>query len=115
MKKQDGRREGSREMVAAEKQGLKVVKRGQVGDGTGEGVVMETENTELVETGEGVGGKSAKEAEIGEEKADDAALNAIDASPLTVVETLVENVKKLVMEVGFGFEGEDGNGVGWQH
>ena len=59
MEKQDGRRESSRKIIAVQKQGFKVVKRGQVGDRTGQRVVVETENTELVESREGVLGKSA--------------------------------------------------------
>ncbi|KAE8715673.1 Beta-galactosidase 5 [Hibiscus syriacus] len=43
---------------------------------------------------------------------DDTALGTFDAAPLAVVEALVECVKQLVVEVGLGFEGEDGNGVG---
>lgn len=73
---------------------------------------MEAEDAELVETSEGVGGEGAAEAEGVEDEADDAALGAFDALPLAVVEGLVEGVEEAVVEVGVGFEGEEGDGVG---
>ena len=115
MEGDDGGGEGAGEGVAVEEEGLEVLERGEVGDGAGEGVVVEAEDAELVEAGEGVGREGATEGEGLEDEADDAALGALDALPLAVVEALVEGVEELVVEVGLGFEGQEGDGVGgWE-
>lgn len=81
------------------------------GEVAGEGVVAEEEDAELVEAGEGGGREGAAEGEAAEGEADDAGLLALDASPLAVVEGLVQGEVEVVVEVGFGLEGEEGDGV----
>lgn len=62
---------------------------------------------------QGVGDKYATKAGALEDETDDAALDAFDASPLTVVEALMESVEEFVVGVSFGLESEEGDGVGW--
>lgn len=86
---ENGRRQGAGEVVAVQEEGLEVLERGEVGDGAGERVVVETQDSELVEASESVGRKLAAERVRLQNETDDAALGALDALPLAVVETLV--------------------------
>lgn len=58
---------------------------------------METQDSELVKTSQGVGIEDATEAIPLENETDNSALNTLDALPLTVVEGLVELVQELVV------------------
>lgn len=112
MERKNRGRKSSRKIVVVQKQRFEIVKGGEVRDRAGEGIVVKTEDAELVEARERFGGKCAAEAGAREDEADDTALGALDAAPLAVVEALVESVEKSVVQVGFGFEGEEGDGVG---
>lgn len=106
MEGEDRRRESSVELVPAEEERFEVDERGEVGNGAEEGVVLEAQDSELVETAESRRGEVAAKADAGEDEANDAALRAFDASPLAVVVTLGEGVQELVVEIGGGFERE---------
>lgn len=106
MKGRNRRRERSVELVPAEEERLEVNESGEIGDGAEEGVVLEAQDSELVEAAKSGGGEVATEADAGENKANDAALCAFDAAPLAVVVTLCEGIQELVVEIGGGFERE---------
>lgn len=106
MKGENRRRERSVELVPAEEERLQVNEGGEIRNRAKEGVVLETQNSELVETAESRGGEVATESDAGENKANDAPLCAFDAAPLAVVVTLGEGIQELVVEIGGGFERE---------
>ncbi|KAK7821009.1 hypothetical protein CFP56_038201 [Quercus suber] len=84
----------------------------EVRNRTGERVVGESQDSELVEASQSVGSELASETEALENEMDHPALRAFHALPLTVIEALVELVEELV---GFRLEREQRNGVGWQY
>lgn len=80
-----------------QKEGLEVGESGEVWNGTRERVVVEIEDSKLVEASQGVGGQHAPETEPLDCEADHSALCAFHSLPLTVVEALVERVEEPVV------------------
>lgn len=97
VKRDDGKREWTGEGVAVEDEGFEIGERGEVGDGTGERVVLEVDDSELVEVSERVGWQDASEAGAWEGESDDSALDTPHALPLAVVEALVEGEEEPVV------------------
>lgn len=92
--------------------GFEIDERGEIGEGAEEGVVFETQHSELVEAAEGGGGDCAPEAEALNDVANNTALGAFDASPLAVVEAFVCCVEELVIQVCLGLECQQCDSVG---
>lgn len=93
----DGKGEWTEEGVAVEDEGFETGEWGEVRDGTGERVVLEVDDSELVEVSERVGWEDAAEAGVGECQSKDSALNTPHALPLAVVEALVEGEEEPVV------------------
>lgn len=106
MKQKKRGRQRTGEEIVVEKKSLEVEERREIGNGTGEGVIAEAEDSKLVEASEGVGSEDATKARALKEEPNDSALRALDALPLTVIEALVKSVEEPVVEVGFGLERE---------
>lgn len=98
----------------AQKERFQVNERREVGNRTGERVILQAKDSELVEAGESVRRECATKRETLEDEADDAALGALDALPLAVVEALIDEIEKLVVQVGLGLERKKRNGIGWE-
>lgn len=104
MEEENGRRERTGEIVVVEDEGFEVEELGEVGERSGERVVSETQDSELVEAREGVRGEGSSEAGAAEDEPDDAVLDALDALPLAVVEAVGGGIEEGVVQVGFGLE-----------
>ena len=66
MKGENRRRERSVELVPAEEERLQVNEGGEIRNRAKEGVVLETQNSELVETAESRGGEVATDSDAGD-------------------------------------------------
>lgn len=95
-----------------QKESLEIDERGEIRKRAEERVVLEAEDSELVEAAEGGSGDGAAEAEALNGEAHDAALSALDAAPLAEVEALVGRVEELVVQVSIGLEGEQRDAIG---
>lgn len=114
VKGENRRREIPRKGVVVQKQRLEVDECGQVRNGSGERVIMEAQNSELIKTSQGVGSEVASETKPLSVETHNPALHTLHAPPLTVVKALIQRVQKLVIQVRLGLERQKRNGVAWQ-
>lgn len=93
------------------KESFEVNELSELRNRTGERVVRQTQDSELVKIGQCVWRESAAEFERVEDQANDSASSAFDAAPLAVIDGVTESVVEFVVCVGCGFESEKSVGV----
>ena len=93
-----------------EEEALEVFEAGEVRYGSGEGVVVQTENAELVEVGERAGSEDAAEIQVLDDEADRSVSGALDPFPLAETAEAGGGVGEVeaAVDIGFRFECEEG-------
>lgn len=75
---------------------------------------MQAEDPKLVELRHCIWSQCPSETKRLKNQSNNTTLYTLHALPLTVIKALIESVKKLVVQIGFGLEGKKRNGVGGQ-